>query len=59
MCLGVLKHRAPLDKAHLPAKNIFTMLMWCNFKFEGVLLQSDSRQNDRVDSLPPLGQGTG
>ena len=32
----------------------FTMdfvLMWCNFKFERVLCQSDSRHNDRVDSL--------
>jgi hypothetical protein len=27
------------------------MLMWCNFKFEGVLFRSDSRHNDRVDSL--------
>ena len=25
--------------------------MWCNFKFEGVLLRSDSRHNDRVDSI--------
>jgi hypothetical protein len=25
--------------------------MWCNFKFEGVLFRSDSRHNDRVDSL--------
>ena len=27
------------------------LLMWCNFKFEGVLFQSDSKHNDRVDSL--------
>ena len=28
------------------------LLMWCNFiKFEGVLLRSDFRHNDRVDSL--------
>jgi hypothetical protein len=27
------------------------LLMWCNFKFEGVLFRSDSRHNDRVDSL--------
>ena len=25
--------------------------MWCNFKFEDVLLRSDSRHDDRVDSL--------
>jgi len=25
--------------------------MWCNFKFEDVLFRSDSRHNDRVDSL--------
>jgi len=25
--------------------------MWCNFKFEDVLFQSDSRHNDRVNSL--------
>jgi len=25
--------------------------MRCNFKFEGVLFRSDSRHNDRVDSL--------
>ena len=25
--------------------------MWGNFKFEGVLFLSDSRHNDRVDSL--------
>ena len=25
--------------------------MWCNFIFEGVLFLSDSRHNDRVDSL--------
>jgi len=25
--------------------------MWCNFKFEGVLFRSNSRHNDRVDSL--------
>ena len=27
------------------------LLMWCNFKFEGVLFRSDSRHNNRVDSL--------
>ena len=52
---SVLKNRVPL--AHLPAKNknkMLTMdflLMWCNFKFEGVLFRSDSRHNDKVDSL--------
>jgi hypothetical protein len=25
--------------------------MWCDFKFEGILFRSDSRYNDRVDSL--------
>jgi hypothetical protein len=25
--------------------------MWCNFKFEDVPFRSDSRHNDRVDSL--------
>ena len=39
--------------AHLPAKNIYDgfLLMWYNFKFEGILFRSDSRHNDRVDSL--------
>ena len=27
------------------------LLLWCNFKFEGVLFRSDSRHNDRVDCL--------
>jgi hypothetical protein len=27
------------------------LLMWCNFKFKGVLFRSDSRHNERVDSL--------
>ena len=27
------------------------LLMWCKFKFEDVLFRSDSRHNDRVDSL--------
>ena len=27
------------------------LLMWCNFKFEGVLFRSDSKHNDRIDSL--------
>ena len=25
--------------------------MWCNFKFEGALFLSDSKHNDRIDSL--------
>ena len=29
--------------------------MWCNFKFEGVLVRSNSRHNDRVEGLPPSG----
>ena len=38
---------------HLSAKNVYDgfLLMWCNLKFEGVLFRSDSRHNDRVDSL--------
>ena len=27
------------------------LLMWFNFKFEGVLFRSDSRHNDRINSL--------
>ena len=41
--LGVLKHMASLARGpHLPAPNIFYagfLLMWCNFKFEGVLFR--------------------
>ena len=39
--------------AHLPAKIFqkWCLLMWCNFKLEGVLFRSDSRQNDRVDCM--------
>ena len=55
LCLGMLKHRAPLARGgggHLPAKrNDGFLLMWCDFKFEGILFRSDSRHNDRVDSL--------
>ena len=55
LCLRVLKHRAPLARgAHLPAKKHFYngfLLIWCNFKFEGVLFRSYSRHNDRVDIL--------
>jgi hypothetical protein len=55
LCLGVLKHRIPLSRgAHLPTKHNFYdgfLLMWCNFKFEGVLFRSDSTHNDIVDSL--------
>ena len=52
LCLGVLKHRASLGLIFLP-KKIYDgfLLMWCNFKFEDVLFRSDSRHNDRVDSL--------
>jgi len=57
LCLGLLKHRAPLVKGEgegffLP--KIFYdgfLLMWCNFKFEGVLFRSVSRHNDRVDCI--------
>ena len=56
LCLGVLKHRAPLameGRGDLPAILFYdgSLLMWCNFKFEDVLFRSDSRHNDRVDSL--------
>jgi hypothetical protein len=56
LCLGVLKHRAPLARGgggggiFLSEKNL-RWILWCNFKFESVLLWSDSRHNDRVDSL--------
>ena len=39
---------------HLPAKFCFYdgfLLLWYNFKFEGVLFRSDSRHSVRVDSL--------
>ena len=55
--LGVLKHKALLAMgASSSCQNVFTiydrcLLMWCNFKFEGVLLRSDSRHNDSVDNL--------
>ena len=56
LCLGVLKHRAPLARGEGGREGGISekkriLLMWCNFKFEGVLFRSDSRHNDRVDSL--------
>ena len=40
------------EEGDLPAKrNDGFLLMWCDFKFEGILFRSDSRHNDRVDSL--------
>ena len=49
LCLGVLKHRASLAMGpHLPANNFAYVVQ---FKFKGVLFRSDSRHNDRVDSL--------
>ena len=55
LCLGLLKHRASLARGDSSScQKIFYdgfLLMWCNFKFEGVLFRSDSRHNDRVDSL--------
>ena len=58
LCLGVLKHRAPLTKGGGGwgvVLSIFFydgfLLMWCNFKFEGVMFRSYSRHNDRVDCL--------
>jgi hypothetical protein len=54
LCLGVLKHRASLVRgASSSCQEYFNdglLLMWCNFKFEGVLFRRDSRHNDRVDS---------
>ena len=53
LCLGVLKHRASLVRgASSSCQEYFNdglLLMWCNFKFEGVLFRRDSRHNDRVD----------
>ena len=57
LCLGMLKHRGPLTRmggGNIPANVFFYdgfLHMWGNFKFEGVLFRSDSRNNDRVDSL--------
>ena len=53
--LGVPQHRASLARGASPScQHLFYdgfLLMWCNFKFEGVLFRIDSRHNDRVDSL--------
>ena len=46
LCLGVHKQRA-----YQANFSDGFLLMWCNFIFEGVLFRSDSRHNDRVDSL--------
>ena len=52
LCLGVLKHRASLDREgvhiFLPNKHFYDgfLPMWCNFKFEGVLFRSDSRHKE-------------
>ena len=60
LCFCVLKHRAPLAREEEGGtsscqKNVYDgfLLMWCNFKFEGVLFWSDSKYSDRVDSVPP------
>ena len=53
LCLGVLKYRTRWPgRPHLPAKKNYngSLLMWCNFKFEGVLFRSNSI-HDRVYSL--------
>ena len=51
----MLKHRASLVRGGASSfcQNVYDgfLLMWCNLKFEGVLFRSDSRHNDRVDSL--------
>ena len=53
--LSELKTRGSYEPVTDFTKNIFFydgfLLMWCNFKFEGVLFRRDSRHNDRVDSL--------
>ena len=53
--LRCAKGQSPVGQGvHLPAKykNLRgILLMWYNFKFEGVLFRSHSRHNDRVDSL--------
>jgi hypothetical protein len=57
LCLGVLKHRTPLTKGAIFLTIFFYdgfLLMWCIFKFEGVLFRSDSRHNDRVDHFDPF-----
>ena len=57
LCLGVLKHRASLARGggcSSSCQKLFYdgfLLMWCNFKFEGVLFRSDSRHNDGAGSL--------
>ena len=55
LCFGVLKHRASLARGGSSScqNNFYDgfLLMWCNFKFKGVLFRSDSRHNDRVDSI--------
>ena len=48
----VLRYARWPEEGDLPAKrNDGFLLMWCDFKFEGILFRSDSRHNDRVDSL--------
>ena len=53
--LDVLTHRASLARRASSScqNNIYDgfLPIWCNFEFEGVLFRSDSRHNDRVDSL--------
>jgi hypothetical protein len=55
LCLGVLKHRAPLARwpIFLPNNVLYDgyLLKWCNFKFEVVLFRNDSKHNDRFDCL--------
>ena len=44
----------PKGGGELPANVLFYdgfFLMWCYFKFEGVLFRGDSRHSVRVDSL--------
>jgi hypothetical protein len=54
LCLGVCKQKAPLARgpSSCPKKCLrWILLMWCNVKFECALFRSDSRHNDRLDSL--------
>jgi hypothetical protein len=62
LCLGVLKDRSSLARGTSSSCQTFLyhgfLLMGCNFIFEGVLFRSDSRHNDRVDSLLECATGS-
>ena len=52
LCLGVVKHRAPVARGTIFLPKMFVydgfLLIWCNFKFQDVLFWSESMHNDRV-----------